>query len=88
MEEINSLNRRLRSFRDVTGHVGRKRATKHLSLEGENQADEVTDVQYYVTGLPKDMAHNDKLARLSELADTITKIDSSDVMVISMWIGG
>ena len=45
-------------------------------------------MQYCVTGLPKDMACNDKLACLSELADTITNIESSDVFVISMWIGG
>ena len=46
---------KLRSFRDVTGHVGRKRSARHLRLEAENQPDEVTDVQYCVTGLPKDM---------------------------------
>jgi hypothetical protein len=79
---------KLRSFRDVTGHIRRKRPPRLLRLEANNQPDEVTAVQYCVTGLPKDMAHNDKLARLSQLADTITKIDSSDVMVISMWIGG
>ena len=79
---------KLRSFRDVTGHVGRKRFPKHLRLEAQNQPDEVTDVQYCVTGLPKDMACNDKLACLSELADTITNIENSDVFVISMWIGG
>ena len=77
---------RLRSFRDVTGL--RKRPPKHLSLESENQPHEVTDVQYCVTGLPKDMAYNEKLACLSELADTITNIKNSDVFVISMWIGG
>ena len=79
---------KLRSFRDVTGHVGRKRTPRHLRLESENHPDEVTDVQYCVTGLPKDMAYNDKLARVSKLADTITSIESSDVFVISMWIGG
>ena len=79
---------KLRSFRDVTGHFGRKQLPKHLRLESENQPDEVTNVQYCVTGLPKDMAYNDKLACLSELADTITNIENSDVFVISMWIGG
>ena len=77
---------KLRSFRDVTDL--RKRFPEHLRLEGQNQLDEVTDVQYCVTGLPKDMAYNDKLACLSELADTITNIEKSDVFVISMWIGG
>ena len=43
--------------------------------------------QYFVTGLPKDITRDDKLARVSELADTITNIKSSDVLVISMWIG-
>jgi hypothetical protein len=88
MEEINRLNRTLRSFRDVTGHVGRKRATRHLRLEADNQPDEVTDVQYCVTGLPRDITRDEKLARLSELAETITNIENSDVFVISMWIGG
>ena len=59
-----------------------------ISCLSQNQPDEVTDVQYCVTGLPKDMACNDKLACLSKLADTITNIESSDVFVISMWIGG
>ena len=88
MGRTDSLNRRLRSFRDVTGQDGPKRPARHLRLESDNQPDEITDVQYFVTGLPKDMTRDDKLDRLSELADTITKIDSSDVMVISMWIGG
>jgi hypothetical protein len=57
---------KLRSFRDVTDL--RKRFPKHLRLEANNQPDEVSDVQYCVTGLPKDMAQNDKLARVSELA--------------------
>ena len=88
MEKANRINRRLRSFRDVTGHVGRKRTAKHLRLEPENQPDEVTAVQYCVTGLQKDMTRDEKLACFSEFTDTITNIDSSDVMVISMWIGG
>ena len=87
MEKVNMLNRRLRSFRDVTGQVGRKRPPRHLRLGGENQLDEVTDVQYCVTGLPKDITRDEKLARLSELAETITNIENSDVFVISMWIG-
>ena len=88
MVKANRINRRLRSFRDVTGHIRRKRPPRLLRFEAENQPDEVTDVKYCVTALPRDMAYNDKLARVSELADTITNIDSSDVMVISMWIGG
>ena len=54
MGRTDSLNRRLRSFRDVTGQDGPKRPARHLRLEFDNQSDEITDVQYFVTGLPKE----------------------------------
>ena len=44
-------------------------------------------MRYYVTALPKDITHSEKMARLSKLADTITNVPNSDVFLISMWIG-
>ena len=45
------------------------------------------DLQYFVTGLPKDASQSEKNDRIAELADKITNIKESDVFVISMWIG-
>jgi hypothetical protein len=66
------------------GNHGHRRRTF-----GEENGDKtaVTDVQYYVTVLPKDASQTDKSNRIAELADTITNIKESDVFVISMWIG-
>jgi hypothetical protein len=87
MEKTDHLRRKLRPFRDFAGPLRRNRHARNLRLESVNQPDEVSDLQYCVTGLPKDMTRSDKIACLSELADTITNIGNSDIFVISMWIG-
>jgi hypothetical protein len=85
---ISKTKRRLRSYREVVGNIRHQRSRKHRTLrEAGNQADSITDVQYHVTALPKDASHSEKMARLSELADTITNVENSDVFLISMWIG-
>jgi hypothetical protein len=85
---ISTPKRRLRSYREVVGNIRHQRSRKRLALrEASDQAD-ATDLQYFVTGLPKDASQNEKNDRLTELADTITHITGSDVFVISMWIGG
>jgi hypothetical protein len=80
--------RRLRSYREVTKHVKWQPRHRRRTF-GEENGDKtaVTDVQYYVTVLPKDASQTDKSNRIAELADTITNIKESDVFVISMWIG-
>jgi hypothetical protein len=79
--------RRLRRYRDVVGNI-RYKPRKHLAVrEADNQPDAVTDLRYFVTGLPKDASQSEKSKLLEELANSIGNIDSSDVCVIAMWIG-
>jgi hypothetical protein len=85
---ISKPKRRLRSYRDVVGNFRYQRPRKHLTLrESSNQADSITDVQYHVTALPKDAFQNEKRKLLEELGNAIGNIDTSDVFVISIWIG-
>ena len=83
---IGTGKRRMKTFKEFIGSKGLQR--KRLTLrESDNQADAVAELQYAVTALPKDITHSEKIARISELADTITNIEGSDVFVISLWMG-
>jgi hypothetical protein len=85
---ISIPKRRLRSYRDVVGNIRYQRPRKHLTLrEADNQADAVTDVRYFVTRLPKNASQIEKSKLLEELVNAIGDISTSDVFVISMWIG-
>jgi len=44
-------------------------------------------LRYYLTALPKDASQSEKRKLLEELANSIRNIDTSDVFVISIWIG-
>jgi hypothetical protein len=71
----------------VVGHI-RYQPRKHLTLrESSDQPDAVTHLRYLVTGLPKDASQIEKSKLLEELANAIGNIDTSDVFLISMWIG-
>jgi hypothetical protein len=84
---ISTPKRRLRSYRDAVGNI-RYRPRRHLTLrESSNQPDAATDLRYFVTGLRKDASQSERSRLLEELANAIGNIDSSDVFVISMWIG-
>jgi hypothetical protein len=84
---ISTPKRRLRRYRDVVGNI-RYQPRKHLTLrESSDQADAITNFQYYWTALPKDASQSEKNKLLEELANAIGNIDTSDVFVISMWIG-
>ena len=64
--------RRIKTFREFIGSHGSRQ--KRLKLrEADNPADAITELQYCVTALPRDMTQDEKMARVSELADTITK---------------
>jgi hypothetical protein len=85
---IPTQKRRLRSYRDVVGNVRYQPSGKHLTLrEADNQPDAVTGLRYFVTGLPKDASQSEKSKLLDELANAIGNLDTSDVFVISIWIG-
>jgi hypothetical protein len=85
---ISRPKRRLRSYREVVGNIRYQRPRKHLTLrEAGNQPDAVTGLRYFVTGLPKDASQSEKSKLLDELANAIGNLDTSDVFVISIWIG-
>ena len=78
----------LRRYRDVVGTARYQRPRKHLTVrEADNQPDAATDLRYLVTALPKNASQSKKSKLLDELANAIGNIDTSDVFVISMWIG-
>jgi hypothetical protein len=88
MQTISTPKHRLRSYRDVVGNIRHRRPRKHLTLrEADNQTDPITDLKYYFTALPKDASQSEKRKLLEELANAIGNIESSDVFLISIWIG-
>jgi hypothetical protein len=85
---LSTPKRGLRKYRDVVGSIRYQRSRKHPTLrEAGNQADAGTDLRYYLTALPKNASQNEKRRLLEELADAIGNIDTSDVFLISLWIG-
>jgi hypothetical protein len=62
------------------------RGTRLTLREAGNQVD-APEIEHCVTGLPKNLPQEEKRARLSDLAGTITNITNSDVFCFSLWIG-
>jgi hypothetical protein len=70
----------------VTAYAA-SRAAAGTREVASNQTDAVSDLRYYLTALPKDASQSEKRKLLEELANSIRNIDTSDVFVISIWIG-
>jgi hypothetical protein len=89
-----SPRRRLRPFREVTKHVGVERQIRCLaealdlteSRQNSAVADETTTLRYFIMSIPKDCTAKEKINRLSEVADIVTAVEGSDVMIFSMWV--
>jgi hypothetical protein len=73
--------RRLRHFKDVIRERG------PTPIRRESQSDAVTNLQYYIMAIPKDVDDEEKNERLGDLAEVVTTVPDSDVFVIAMWIG-
>jgi len=85
---VTKPRRKLIPFRDfIKDPKSKPRPPRKPLAEAKDATDDVTDLQYYGTVLPKDASPEEKRARLSELSRTVRDIDSSDVFVIGMWIG-
>jgi hypothetical protein len=86
--------RRLKPFREVTKHVGVERQLRWLaealdlseSRRNSAASDEITTLRYFIMPIPKDDTPEEKMDRLSEVADVVTAVEGSDVMVFSMWV--
>jgi hypothetical protein len=86
--------RKLEPFREVTKHVGIERQIRCLaesldltkSRQDSAVPDEITTLNYFIMSIPKNCTAEEKADRLSELVDTITAVERSDVMCFSMWV--
>jgi hypothetical protein len=60
----------------------------HLTGSRQNSAvsHETTTLSYFIMSIPKDCTAKEKMDRLSGVADVVTAIEGSDVMVFSMWV--
>jgi hypothetical protein len=84
---ISTRKRRIKGFKEFIRSKERPRTRLKLR-ESENHTDAIAELQYDVVGLPRDVPHSEKMARISELAETITSIPDSDVFLLSLWMGG
>ena len=80
--------RRLRSFREVTKHVGIDRQLRRLaeSLNLPEAQNPKVDLNYFTLSIPMRLSDNEKSERLSEMVDTVSAIEDSDVIVLGIWI--
>jgi hypothetical protein len=89
-----ATRRKLQPFREVTKHVGFDRHVRRLaealdltkSRQNSAVSDETTTLSYFIMSIPKDCTYEEKIDRLSEVADTILQVEGSDVMCFSMWV--
>jgi hypothetical protein len=89
-----ATRRKLQPYRKVTKHVGVDRQVRRLaealdlSKSHRNSAvsDETTTLSYFIASIPKDGTAEEKMDRLSEVADIVTAVEGSDVLVFSMWV--
>jgi len=83
--------RKLKPFREVTKHVGFDRHVRHLAealdlTKPRQNSAETTNLSYFIMSIPKDGTYEEKIDRLTEVADTILDVEGSDVMCFSMWV--
>jgi hypothetical protein len=50
------------------------------------QTDEATDLDYLVMSIPKDIGYEEKMQRISLLADKVTDVEGSDVICMATWV--
>ena len=79
---------RLRSYRDVVGPIRYRRPRTNLTLrEASDQADSRTDLQYYLTALPKDASQNEKNKGEINLCNHQYTHQNADCAVTEKWSG-
>ena len=81
-------SRKLKSFREVTKHVGVnwniRRLAESLNL-AETQNPKV-DLNYCTLSIPMRLSDEEKMERLSEVVDTVMAIQNSDVTLLGIWV--
>jgi len=87
MQQI-APRRKLKSFKEVTKHVGVDRQIRRLaeSLNVAEAQNPTVDVKYFTFSIPMRLSDEEKMDTLSELVDTVQAIEDSDVILLGMWI--
>jgi hypothetical protein len=82
-----SPRRKLRSFTEVMKHVGVARQVRRLSdsLDLAEARNSKVDLNYFLLSIPMSVSDEEKVERLSEMADTVTAIENSDVVLLGIW---
>jgi hypothetical protein len=80
--------RKLRSFREVTKNVGIDRRIRRLaeSLNFAEAQNPKVDLNYFTLSIPMRLSEDEKMETLSELVDTVSAIEGSDVILLGMWM--
>ncbi len=82
--------RKLKPFKEVTKHVGIDRQVRRLAeemdLTGSRSNNPKVDMNYFTLFVPMRISDEEKLERLSDVVDTITAIEDSDVILLGMWV--
>jgi len=85
-----SSRRRLRSFREVTKHVGVDRQVRRLAqamhLTEARSNDPKVDLNYFTISVPMRLSDEEKKETLSELVDSVQAIEGSDVLLLGIWV--
>jgi hypothetical protein len=92
MQQI-APRRRLRSFREVTKHIGLERQVGRLAeamnlteSRRNGEANPKVDLNYFTVSIPMVLSEEEKNERLSDLVETVTAIDGSDVILVGIWV--
>ena len=80
--------RRLKRFTEVTGRLGVDRQVRRLaaSLNLSEAQNPKVDLNYFTMSIPMRLSDEEKSERLSEMVDTVSAIEDSDVILLGMWI--
>jgi len=80
--------RRLKPFKEVTKHVGVDHKVRRLAealdfVEAQNPK---VDLNYFTMSIPMRLSDDEKWQCLSEIVDTVSAIEDSDVILLGMWV--
>lgn len=79
--------RRLKKFTEVTGSIVLDRQVRRLaeSLNLAEARNSTVDLNYFTISVPMRLSDEEKEQRLAELADTVSAIQGSDVILLGIW---
>jgi hypothetical protein len=82
--------RRLKPFKEVTKHVEIdhkvRRLAEALALTGSRSNDPKVDLNYFTLSIPMRLSDDERSERLSEMVDTVSAIEGSDVILLGIWV--